>query len=207
MQGVHVLHLLTLWQRSVIVIVKAPTNTEKPQGRMPDRLYHVSDTPGISLFRPRPAQEGSGIVGNVVWGIDRAHLHNYLFPRDCPRVTFYPQAESTGEDIERLMGPGGARHVVAIEAGWLPKLLEETIHLYEFESSTFSPHDPTAGYWISREPVAPIAERPVNDIAAALLRHDVELRIMPTLWGLHDAVAASSLAFSIIRMRNALPRM
>jgi hypothetical protein len=41
---------------------------------------------------------------------------------------------------------------------------------------------------------------------AELLRRGVELRFVPSLWPLHDAVAASSLRFSIIRMRNALPR-
>jgi Family of unknown function (DUF6886) len=32
------------------------------------------------------------------------------------------------------------------------------------------------------------------------------LRVMPSLWQLHDAVVASTLQFSIIRMRNAQPR-
>ncbi len=171
-----------------------------------DRLYHVSDTPGIPLFRPRPAREDSGIAEEVVWAIDRGHLHNYLFPRDCPRVTFHAAGGSSAEDIERLIGPGGARHVAAIEAAWLPRLLNETLCLYEFDPAPFTLHDPVAGYWLSREAVAPVAEHIVADIPGALLANDVELRIMPSLWGLRDAVAESSLAFSIIRMRNALPR-
>lgn len=31
-------------------------------------------------------------------------------------------------------------------------------------------------------------------------------RALPSLWELHDAVAASTLVFSMIRMRNAEPR-
>lgn len=171
-----------------------------------DMLYHVSDTPGITLFEPRPAREGSEILEDVVWSVDRLHLHNYLLPRDCPRVTFYANENSTGEDVERLLGPGGAAHVVAIESGWLPRLLTEELHVYEFDPAPFFLHDPVAGYYLSRQPVIPISERRIDNIAEALLQQDVELRIMPSLWGLRDAVAASSLAFSIIRMRNALPR-
>jgi Family of unknown function (DUF6886) len=33
------------------------------------------------------------------------------------------------------------------------------------------------------------------------------LRVMPTLWPLRDAVVASTLQFSIIRMRNAALRV
>jgi hypothetical protein len=34
----------------------------------------------------------------------------------------------------------------------------------------------------------------------------IELRILPNLWPLWDAVVASTLDFSGIRLRNALPR-
>jgi hypothetical protein len=40
----------------------------------------------------------------------------------------------------------------------------------------------------------------------ALRSRRVELRLMPNLWSLHDAVASSTLQFSMIRMRNAAPR-
>lgn len=40
----------------------------------------------------------------------------------------------------------------------------------------------------------------------AILQRGVELRILPNLWSLRDAVVESTLEFSIIRWRNALPR-
>ena len=45
-----------------------------------------------------------------------------------------------------------------------------------------------------------------DDLIAELLRRGVELRFVPSLWQLRDVVVASSLEFSLIRMRNALPR-
>ena len=54
-----------------------------------ERLYHVSDQPGIPLFEPRPVRAGHprGDLPPVVWAVGERLLHNYLLPRDCPRVT------------------------------------------------------------------------------------------------------------------------
>ncbi len=85
------------------------------------RLFHVSDRPGITRFEPRPAgPQNPGIVDRpVVWTIDERLLHNYLLPRDCPRVTFYARPDSDAADVARFFGHTAARYVVAIETGWL----------------------------------------------------------------------------------------
>jgi hypothetical protein len=46
----------------------------------------------------------------------------------------------------------------------------------------------------------------IEDPVSALLERGVELRIQPSLWALRDAIIESTLAFSIIRWRNAAPR-
>jgi Family of unknown function (DUF6886) len=173
---------------------------------MPDTLYHISDAPGIARFDPRPAPPSSGQTGSMIWAIDRVHLHNYLLPRDCPRVTLYALPESLPADVERLMGCSSAKYVVAIESGWLPRVLAERLYRYDLPGDSFVLLDASAGYYISREPVVPRAVAPIDDLLGALLAHNVELRVMPSLWKLSDAVAGSTLQFSIIRMRNARPR-
>ena len=65
--------------------------------------------------------------------------------------------------------------------------------------------DEVAGYYVSRKSVIPIAETKIDNILAALLEHDVELRIMPSLWNLREAVISSTLGYSVIRMNNAQP--
>lgn len=170
------------------------------------KLYHISDRPGIRRFEPRPTSAyGLNLDGDVVWAIDREHLHNYLLPRDCPRVTFYATGESDPADVERLVGPGGARYVVAIESSRLPEVQRQCLYMYEFDSSDFTALDEGAGYYVSRQPVAPLSETAIDDVLVALLEHDVELRVMPSLWKLREAVIHSTLQFSIIRMRNAQP--
>lgn len=170
------------------------------------RLYHVSDRPGIRLFEPRPAPHlGAGAEGDVVWAVDDDHLHNYLLPRDCPRVTFYATEQSAPADVERLIGPGGARYVVAIESHRLPEIQQQHLYRYELDSSDFAVFDEGAGYYVSHRPVTPLCESPIDDILGAMLEHDVELRIMASLWELREAVIHSTLQFSIIRMKNARP--
>lgn len=174
---------------------------------MPDTLFHISDQPDITRFDPRPAPApNTAQSGSMVWAIDDQHLHNYLLPRDCPRITFYALPKSEPEHVTRLMGYTSASYIIAIESGWMPELQRQRLYCYELPAASFSLIDEGAGYYISREPVRPRAVTTIDDLLGELLRRDVELRIMPSLWQLYDAVVASTLQFSIIRMRNARPR-
>lgn len=174
---------------------------------MPDTLFHISDQPGITRFDPRPAPSPHTTqTGAMVWAIDRQHLHNYLLPRDCSRITFYALPDSDPEHVTRLMGYSSATYIIAIESGWLPEVQRQRLYCYELPGASFSLIDEGAGYYTSREPVIPCAVTSIDDLLGALLRHDVELRVMPSLWKLYDALIASTLQFSIIRMRNAQSR-
>jgi hypothetical protein len=71
---------------------------------------------------------------------------------------------------------------------------------------TFEEASPEAGYWISREAVTPVGVVAQSDLMAALSQAGAEVRILNDFWPLADAVAASTLQFSILRKRNARPR-
>lgn len=169
------------------------------------RLFHVSDRPDITLFEPRSvaSPHPSGVARSVVWAITERLLHNYLLPRDCPRVTFYARPDSDPADVACLMGRTAARHVVAVEAGWLNAIRETVLYLYELPAPGFVAIDPGAGYYVSEAAVAPLSVRRVDDLLGELAQCDVELRLTPNLWALRDAVLASTLQFSFIRMRHA----
>jgi len=174
---------------------------------MTERLFHFSDDPSITRFVPRPPPSASaGVTDDVVWAVGGRLRHNYLLPRDCPRVTFYPAPGSTPGDVARLMAGTSAGHVVAIETGWMPALRHGCLYQYELPPDTFVPIDEGAGYFVSRAPVIPLGVHTIDDLLGELLACDIELRVMPSLWPLCDAVVASSLHFSCIRMRNALAR-
>ena len=165
------------------------------------RLFHISEESGIARFEPRPSQY---VSGHVVWAIDSARLCNYLLPRECPRVTFYAGPNTTLADIEQFLK--SSRAVVAVESGWLERVQSCRLYCYQMPSETFDCFDECAGYYVSREAVEPERVEVFDDIMAELKRQAVELRFVENLWPLRDAVVASSLQFSLIRMHNALPR-
>jgi hypothetical protein len=164
-------------------------------------LVHVSEEPGIERFEPRPSPFADE---PVVWAIDAERLRNYLLPRDCPRVTYYAGPETTATDVERFLGSNPA--VVAVESAWLERLRSCRLYCYHLPPETFECLDKCAGYFVSRRPVVPAQVQVIEDVLAALLSRGIELRFLPDLWALRDAVVSSTLRFSVIRMRNAAPR-
>src|SRR5579885_2304586 len=169
---------------------------------MPAALYHFSEEPDIVRFDPRPsARPSASATDPLVWAIDDEHQHNYLLPRDCPRVTFYAVPTTTAEDIAHLLTGVAARHGVAIEARWLPMVRQTRLLRYALPTANFVAAYPGAGYYVSRDPVVPLEVTPIPDLLEESTRHDVELRINPNPWSLSDAVVASTLQFSNIRMR------
>jgi hypothetical protein len=163
------------------------------------KLFHVSETPGIARFEPRPAADGT----LKVWAIEARTLGNYLLPRDCPRVCFRAGEATDPAELALL---DGADAIIAIEAAWADRVGSTTLCVYEMPPETFTLEDEAAGYWTSRDPVIPTASTPVIDLATRIVEAGARLIVLPSLWELHDRVRASSLAFSMIRMRNAGPR-
>jgi hypothetical protein len=165
-------------------------------------LFHVSEQAGIDVFHPRLFSTAPN-AGPVVWAIDALKLPNYLLPRDCPRVTFGASPATTMEDRQRF-GVGDGR-VVVIEAGWLRRVCECSLHIYHLPTSGFRLFDEVAGYWLSTDSIKPHRVFTLTDLPNAIVERGVELRVVHRLLPLRDAVAKSTLAFSMIRMRNALP--
>ena len=168
-------------------------------------LFHVSEQSDIQVFEPRmPPTVHAEINFPVVWAVDHRHLANYLVPRECPRVCFHRQKNSSADDCELFIGNSGARHVVAIEASWLERTVNAAMWVYEFAPEPFTCADATAGYFVSPVSVTPRSRRRVESPLAELVASGVELRVVPYLTALATAIGSSSLAFSCIRMRNAI---
>jgi hypothetical protein len=166
------------------------------------RLFHISEKPNIREFVPQLSKRKDK---KLVWAITEDKLSHYLLPRDCPRVTFFPKDNSDPVDIKRLMGYTDAKVIIAIEKKWIPIIQGTIIYKYEFRTWDFVLDDKNAGYYITEKPQKPIAITIIDNILKELLKYDVELRIMPSLWKIREEVIKSTLNFSIIRMQNATP--
>jgi hypothetical protein len=165
-------------------------------------LFHLSEEGDIRRFEPRASAYAAE---PVVWAVDEARVRNYLLPRDCPRVTFYAGAATSRADVQRFLGSSPT--VVALESAWLDRVRGTRLFRYRFGDEGFVCIDRNAGYYVSRETVVPRGVEVIEDLLGALRDQGVEIRILPSLWGLHDAVMGSSLQYSIIRMRNARARV
>lgn len=179
-------------------------------------FYHYSDDPGIEVFHPRPIPPQSPGAppasadyagANLVWAIDEDHAPLYWFPRDCPRVAYWPLPTSTDEDIARFLGHTTARWVIAIEGAWLERVRSAKLYEYRLPGDTFRPQwsGGGPGYHVSREAVTPLSVELVGDLLARQVAANIELRITPSLWPLHRALIPATLHFSMVRMRNAQP--
>jgi hypothetical protein len=164
-------------------------------------LFHVSEEASISVFVPRPSTVFPSL-GSVVWAVAESHLVNYLLPRDCPRVTFGASRDTTDADRGRFNLAGSSR-VIVIACNWIERVNSAAIYVYELSAMTFTPHDASAGYWLSREPVVPIRVSQVAHVPHEIRRRGADLRVVDRLKPLKDQVVASTLDYSIIRMRNA----
>jgi hypothetical protein len=167
-------------------------------------LLHFSEDPTIAVFRPRVAATSAEREPSV-WAIDQEHAPTYWFPRDCPRACCWV-GHSPAHTEETLPGTGGARRLHAFEARWLDRVRNCRLYAYEFDPSPFTLSLGHAGYWVARCDVTPTSVRPVGDLLARHAEAEIELRIVPNLWPLIDAIVASGLEFSIIRKANAQPR-
>ena len=112
-------------------------------------------------------------------------------------------SRTSAEDAEAFFGHTTAIAIAGIESRWLDRLRSTTIYRYTLPADGFVPRDATAGYWAAKHEARPIEVEPIPDLMAALIESGVELRIMPSLVLLRDAVIASTLEFDIIRWRNA----
>jgi hypothetical protein len=163
------------------------------------KLFHVSETPGLSRFEPRPAADGTP----KVWAIETRTLGNYLLPRDCPRVCLRPGKASDPAELALL---DGADVLIAIEAAWLVRVETTTLFVYDMPAQSFMLEDEIAGYWTSRDTIVPLGCTIASDLPARIAETGARLVILDSLWPLHDRVRDSALAFSMIRMRNAAQR-
>ena len=166
-------------------------------------FFHFSEDAFISEFVPRPHPTNVH-EPPLVWAIDADdHAPNYLLPCDCPRICISIESNTTPADRERFFAHTVATRIIVVESRWLPTIRTTQLYRYHLPLTTFRSYNADAGYFASLVAVQPVSVEPVGDLVDALLAANVELRFTPLLWPLHHAVAASTLHFSMIRMRNA----
>jgi len=168
-------------------------------------LLHFSQDPNIKVFRPHvPASSPDSPP--LVWAVDEAHAPGFWFPRAAPRACCWRARRPLSEIGRTLLGLGAGTRMHAMESGWLERMRACELFVYRFDPAPFSVHNDDAGYFSTREAITPLSVEPIGDLVALHAAANIELRIVPNLWPIIDAIIASGLEFSIIRKVNAVPR-
>lgn len=168
----------------------------------PGEVLHFSEDPTISEFAPHVA-ETARQPDAYVWAVDATLAPAYWFPRQCPRVLAWALPTSTIQDRLRLLGPGTDR-VHAIAYGWLSAMHTVELYAYRFAAEDFAPLGEPVSALVATRPVRPLAPPDrVGDLFRLHAEAGIELRIQADLRPYCDAVVASTLGFSAIRMHNA----
>ncbi|HZX54027.1 MAG TPA: hypothetical protein VFE86_05075 [Ilumatobacteraceae bacterium] len=167
-------------------------------------LYHFSEDPNIERFVPH-VPKTNPTHRAAVWAIDDEHAPLYWFPRDCPRVTIWP-FDDDGLTAFQSRLTTSARRVHAIESGWYQRMCEAQVYRYELDAQAFEPWEQANGQWITGRTVVPVSAEPVGDLVDAHHKAGIELRLVPSLWPLHDIAVEATFDFSLVGMHNAQRR-
>src|SRR5476649_564689 len=168
-------------------------------------LLHFSEDAGIEVFRPHvPASSPDNPP--MVWAVDEAHAPGFWFPRQALRACCWSTGKPLTQIGRALLGMGAGTRMHAIESLWLERMRACKMYVYRFDAAPFSLYNGDAGYYSTNETIRPLAVEPTGDLLTLHAAAKIELRIVPNLWPVIDAVVESGLEFSIIRKMNALPR-
>jgi hypothetical protein len=168
-------------------------------------VLHFSEDPRITRFEPRVAATAAD-PRPLVWAVGADRAPDYWFPRDCPRAMAWVEASTTPRDAARVLGPGGGDRVHAVEYRWLERIRSVRLYAYRLAADRFHPVDdgPHPHAVVAASPVEPLgAAELVGDLFAVHERAGVQLRVLADLWPFWDAVTATTMGFSGIRLHNA----
>jgi hypothetical protein len=173
-------------------------------GEGPFALWHFSEDPSLSRFRPHvPATNPASRP--LVWAVDTRHAPLFWFPRDCPRGCIWPVPATTREDRERFFWPSAADRIHVMETGWLARMQACRLYAYRLPARAFRPHEEVGGYWVCGEPVEAVGREVIDNLVGRHADARIELRITPSIWPFWRRVANSTVGYSGLRLTNAAP--
>jgi hypothetical protein len=158
------------------------------RGEGPPALWHVSEDPTLGHFVPRDGK---------VWAVDTRHLPLYWFPRDCPRATFWANDETSDDDVRTWLRGERTRRVHVID-----RMHTTQLYLYRMPENRFDPED---RFFVSPVTIDALERVELGDLVQLHADAGIDLRLEPDLLTFWDRVIATTLDYSGIRLRNAVP--
>lgn len=167
------------------------------------KLLHLSEEEKIEKFIPRTSKK-MWDYEKYVWAISEDKVHNYLFPRACPRIcTGNKKIEALADwvNIEKVKDK---KAIIFVPKQWELKIKDSVLYQYEFAPANFSIIDEIAGYYVSKQSEIPVQKTILKDCPSLLKKMNVALIFKETqeLKEICQKVIESMQEFSIIKWNN-----
>lgn len=167
------------------------------------KLFHISEKNNIAEFVPRKSKQIWGYK-EYVWAISEKMIHNYLFPRDCPRICVGDEMIKPLKDWIDKRRVKDKRALVFISENWEERFKSCILYKYEFNPDNFKIIDSIAGYYVSACSEKPIDVYELRNCYEVLESMKVEVLIKrePELRAIKDSIIRATNNFSIIKWNN-----
>ncbi len=167
------------------------------------RLFHISEEENILQFIPRVSKKQWNFQ-SYVWAIEEKKLHNYLLPRECPRICLSLEKSNIQMDYLNLNRMKNPKAVIFVAEEWKEKINNCRLYQYEFAGDNFKLMDKIAGYYVSDKTEVPLNKIEIKDCPQELQKLDVELILShkEKMMEIKDKVINDFEEFSIIKWSN-----
>jgi predicted thioredoxin/glutaredoxin len=119
-----------------------------------------------------------------------------------PRISVWAYDDEQQAILTERFGTE-AHRICAAEQRFLDEIRTARVYRYTFDADQFAPWELADGQYVASDVVYPVEIEVVDDLLRAHCEAGVELRLTPRLGALMDAILASSLPFSFVRIRDA----
>lgn len=167
------------------------------------KLFHISENGNIDEFVPRKSKQIWGHK-KYVWAISESMIHNYLFPRDCPRICVGGEMIKPLTEWMDKRGAKDKRALVFISENWEERFKSCVLYKYEFNPGSFKIIDSIAGYYVSEFTEQPIDVCEIRNCYEILesMRIEVLSKSEQELREIKDSIIKVTNNFSIIKWNN-----
>lgn len=142
-----------------------------------------------------------------VWAISEEKVHNYLFPRACPRICIGNknlEALTNWVAIEKVQNK---KAIIFVPTTWKTTIQNCILYQYEFDPTNFTLIDDIAGYYVSQQIERPIHKKNLSNCLYLLKEMEVAVifKDSQTLKEICKKVIEEYQEFSIIKWDNLEP--
>ncbi|WP_020530872.1 DUF6886 family protein [Flexithrix dorotheae] len=171
-------------------------------------LYHTSTKQGLTSIIPKNNNHfGIKFPQPVVWAVEKHSKPLFLFPQNCPRISFRVDAKTSSDDRKKFKEEYASNQVIIIESKWYEILQNQPLYQYELNSGNFNLEKPSLGLYSSLQSAEILNQKLISNPIAEIISLNIELKITPSLWKTFDYLSKFTYQTFFINLKNASPRM